>query len=319
MARTKKELDLDGWLRMIAKPRQPKNVISVHFPTDQLYHEFISRVSTFPEDTIKTVLERLLIPSASLGVDELNFKYLLKDTESLVRKLSHSYFRRLLRYGLRGRARRAPPWEGITWVLDLLPEHPKEALEGLDAYFLAHIQILPDARWNGLSDALGIIRARYIGVPGTQPERIALINQLPSRDFEHLVGALYKRMGFETSLTAPSKDGGRDIEAIKKSPGELQSIFIECKRYTQAVGVEFVNRLLGIVSYERRTKGVLVTTSRFTKGAIRFAARNPRLELIDGNNLVVMLNKYLGALWPIRLDQIVIENKSTCVETQESS
>lgn len=314
MVRTKKELDLDGWLRVIMKPRQPKNFINVHFPTDHLYHEFISRVTTFQEDTIRVVLEKLLIPSASLGIDETNLWYLLKGTGNIRQKLSHSYFQRLLRYAFRGRTRRPPPWEGITWVLDLLPEHPKEALEGLDAYFLAHIQILPDARFTGLSDALGIIRARYIGTPGTQPERIALLNGLAPRDFEHLVCVLYEKMGFETSLTAPSKDDGRDIEAIKKSFGELQSVFVECKRYTKSVGVELVNRLLGIVSSEGRTKGVLVTTSRFTRGAVKFAARNPRLELIDGNNLVVMLNKYLGAMWAVRVDQIVIESKRNRVE-----
>jgi len=45
--------DLDDWLRAIMRPRRPKNMIDVHFPTDHLYKDFISRVDTFPEGTIK--------------------------------------------------------------------------------------------------------------------------------------------------------------------------------------------------------------------------------------------------------------------------
>src|SRR5262249_38523421 len=95
MAQSKKDLDLDGWLRAIMKPRPPRTLISVHFPTDQLYREFISRVSTFPDDTIKAVLEKLLIPSTSLGIDHSRLQYLLKDTENFTNNLSHSYYRRL--------------------------------------------------------------------------------------------------------------------------------------------------------------------------------------------------------------------------------
>lgn len=46
-----------------------KNMIDVHSPTDHLYKDFISRVNTFPEDTIRSVLERLLLPSTSLDID----------------------------------------------------------------------------------------------------------------------------------------------------------------------------------------------------------------------------------------------------------
>jgi hypothetical protein len=51
------------------RPRRPENMIDVHFPTDQLCKDFISRVNTFPKDTIRSVLERLLLPSTSLGID----------------------------------------------------------------------------------------------------------------------------------------------------------------------------------------------------------------------------------------------------------
>jgi hypothetical protein len=44
-------------------------------------------------------------------------------------------------------------------VLDLLPDHPVQALAVLDAYFRANAQFFPDGRSHGISDAEAIIRA----------------------------------------------------------------------------------------------------------------------------------------------------------------
>jgi restriction system protein len=81
-------------------------------------------------------------------------------------------------------------------VLDLLPHWPKDALEALDAYFLAHAQMLPDGRLQGMSDAMAILRAWYIGSPGTHLERIEAVKELSPRDFEYLVYSLYNRLGY---------------------------------------------------------------------------------------------------------------------------
>src|SRR5262249_39598166 len=45
-----------------------------------------------------------------------------------------------------------PPWEGVTWILDLLPNNPRAAIHTLEAYFEAHGLLLPDGRINGLFD-----------------------------------------------------------------------------------------------------------------------------------------------------------------------
>jgi hypothetical protein len=55
-----------------------------------------------------------------------------------------------------------PPWEGITWILDLLPHWPAEALASIGAYQLAHAQDLPDGRHSSLGDAMAVIRARWV-------------------------------------------------------------------------------------------------------------------------------------------------------------
>ena len=56
-------------------------------------------------------------------------------------------------------------------------------------------------------------------------------------------------------------------------------------------------------------KGVLVTTSRFSAEARKFAQRNP-LELIDGQTLVLLLNEHLGPRWAQRIDRLVAESET---------
>jgi restriction endonuclease Mrr len=50
---------------------------------------------------------------------------------------------------------------------------------------------------------------------------------------------------------------------------------------------------------------VLVSTAGFTKGSRQLAEKNSRLELIDGRQLVLLMNQYLGPRWPLRIDFLV--------------
>jgi restriction system protein len=226
--------------------------------------------------------------------------------EVYARKISKQYYRRLFCY--ENHLSKSPPWEGITWILDLLPDHPRKALQALTAYISAHAQMLPDGRFQGLLDAAEIIRAKFIGTPRSNSEKVHFLRDLEWRDFECLVAALYRAMRYETQLTPPTKDGGRDIIATKRSPGRLEHLRIECKLYNQEpVGLGFVQRLLGVVSGEKVNKGVLVTSSRFTKPALKYAKDNPRLELINGVQLVALMNEYLGSTWPLHLELLIAE------------
>jgi restriction system protein len=201
------------------------------------------------------------------------------------------------------------PWEGITWVLDLCPWWPKEAIAALSAYTLAHIQELPDGRLSGLWDALEIIRARYIGTPTTNLAKASLLLELSPRQFECLVERTYDALGYSTVLTAPQKDGGRDILADQSAPSRRETLRIECKRYGRPVSVCVLRALLGVVSSEKANKGVVVTTSHFTRCALEFGRSNPRIELIDGPTLVSLVNEHLGPDWPAQIDRLVIESE----------
>jgi restriction endonuclease Mrr len=75
----------------------------------------------------------------------------------------------------------------------------------------------------------------------------------------------------------------------------------------KTIPIQYVRALLGAVSNERASAGKLVTTSSFSKEARDEMKDNHRIELIDGLQLVVLLNEYLGWTWPARLDSLTSE------------
>lgn len=97
--------------------------------------------------------------------------------------------------------------------------------------------------------------------------------ELNPRKFEELIAEIFKDMGFSVDMTPPTRDGGRDIHAIRSDALGSSLYLIECKRYASSrkVGVEPVRSLYGVVQSERATTGIIVTTSSFTQDAIDFA------------------------------------------------
>src|SRR5258708_40197380 len=59
--------------------------------------------------------------------------------------------------------------------------------------------------------------------------RVDLISLTP-RQFEELIAEIWSRFGYEVELTARTRDGGRDIIAIRRSVEASYRHLIECKR-----------------------------------------------------------------------------------------
>ncbi len=95
---------------------------------------------------------------------------------------------------------------------------------------------------------------------------------LDPRKFEELIAELLTRDGMDVHLTPRTRDGGRDILARMDNVAGCHLYLVECKRYAQnrPIGVELVRSLYGVVEHERATAGILVTTSRFTRDALKF-------------------------------------------------
>jgi restriction system protein len=195
--------------------------------------------------------------------------------------------------------------EGNTWVIDLLPHFPNEALRGLDAYFLANCQFLPDSYLTAFGDWTSIIRAKYIDAEVPQD----IFMNLQPKEFELIVAELYQEMGYETKLTKSSYDGGVDIIAEKKKTGKKEILYIQCKRYTNNVGVRPVRELLGVISDSKATKAAMITCSDFSREAKKFASSNPRIELINMKELTKLLNLHLGILWTVKAEKYFMKQK----------
>jgi restriction system protein len=298
----------------------------ITFPTDGVRDLYLRRIDGWPEEEIRSVLRNMLGESRNLPVhDELQLAILQhthrsreldsaagsqpKDRAAERPKVTE-YERRLI-FSAAGKTT-VPVWEGLAWVLDLLPHAPGDALEAVSAYVLAHWAAMPDMRITAMFDAQSVIRARYIGHDGDDFEQqVEVLLSLHWREFEYLVSALYRAQKYETLVTPPSKDRGKDVVASKASPPE--ELFIQCKNWRGKVDVEVASALVGRVEMARATRGVLIATSGFTAGpasARELAEANPRLELIDGAHLVQLLNQHLGRDWSIRVDRIIDSERS---------
>lgn len=81
-------------------------------------------------------------------------------------------------------------------------------------------------------------------------------------------------------MTKQTRDGGRDIIAIRSDLGIQSKYIIECKRYAlnNPVSVELVRALYGVQMQEGANQAVLATTSRFTPDARSFATAKNTTE-----------------------------------------
>jgi len=118
-----------------------------------------------------------------------------------------------------------------------------------------------------------------------------LLKKMGSRDFEHFIAELLERLGFKgVEVTPRSGDGGRDILATQFVNDIPILIALECKRYGvgKKIKPEIMRALFGTVSASKTkvNKGVLVTTSTFSKGAKEFIMSEPLVGGKDFYDLV---------------------------------
>jgi restriction system protein len=113
-------------------------------------------------------------------------------------------------------------------------------------------------------------------------------------EFEHLVRQLFEAIGMQSWVTQASRDDGVDAVAVNPDPVVGGECIIQAKRYSIVVSTEAVRALYGTLVDKRATKGIMVTTSWYGKTSRDYAARNPQIQLIDGENLKELIKRYLG-------------------------
>ena len=117
--------------------------------------------------------------------------------------------------------------------------------------------------------------------------------------FEKLVLDLLLNMGFgsrnkEMAIVTPtSHDNGVDGIIPEDALG-LDKIYIQAKRYTDnPVSKPEIHKFIGALDEQKATKGVFITTSKFTAGAKETAEKaSKKIVLIDGKTLADYMIEY---------------------------
>ncbi len=124
-----------------------------------------------------------------------------------------------------------------------------------------------------------------------------VIKSTDPKMFEHLVVELLVAMGYGDKDTAQvtqySHDGGIDGIIYEDKLG-LDKIYIQAKHWKNSVGSQEVQQFSGALAGKKASKGIFITTSTFTKGAISFAetVSNQKIILIDGVKLSQLMFAY---------------------------
>ena len=132
-------------------------------------------------------------------------------------------------------------------------------------------------------------------------ELLETMQGMNAYQFEQVVLDLMVAMGYGGSnidsaqLTAKSSDEGID-GIINEDALGLDVIYLQAKRWSNPVGRKEIQSFVGALSMKQANKGVFISTSTFTPGAIQCADQVPqKIILIDGDRLArLMIEHNIG-------------------------
>ena len=121
---------------------------------------------------------------------------------------------------------------------------------------------------------------------------IESVRSLSWSQFEHLVAEAYRRTGYVAEVVGNAGgDGGVDIVLS----GRGERVLVQCKQWrAYTVGVRPVRELLGVVTSNEATRGIVITSGRFTREAHRFAQATAQIALVEGQAVAEMIREVQG-------------------------
>lgn len=173
----------------------------------------------------------------------------------------------------------------------------RHALEGFTADEVEHFEYLEDEEGQPQPSNIIVDEAQQMRQLITDIyNNNNTLYVLTGRRFEELIAELMASQGFEVELTQQTRDGGYDILAVQKLLGQYALRFlVECKKYdsSRKVGVEVVRSFSHVLSRNGANKGILVTTSYFTKDALSEAQHPYLLDFRDKDKVLEWVRAYL--------------------------
>jgi hypothetical protein len=149
----------------------------------------------------------------------------------------------------------------------------------------------------------------------------AILHDIPTRTdwrvFEEIVAEIFRKFGYEIELTKKTRDGGKDIIALRKSGNEVtERLLIECKHWQAKIDVNPIRNLVGvaITQDELPTGIILATTSTFTEDAKELKINSSisiELDLKDYNDVLDWIGDYNALqLTPAEIKQYLREHQA---------
>jgi restriction system protein len=143
------------------------------------------------------------------------------------------------------------------------------------------------------------IRAGYARMRASlAAQLLERVKQAPPAFFENLVVEVLVAMGYGGShedaakVVGRSGDGGID-GIIKQDRLGLEYIYVQAKRWEATVGRPTIQQFAGALQGQRARKGVVITTSEFSRDAIEYAGSlQTTIVLISGAQLAQLMIDY---------------------------
>lgn len=115
-------------------------------------------------------------------------------------------------------------------------------------------------------------------------------------DFEKLVVLLLKKMGYGEP-TATKKSGDEGIDGfVKADKFGFDTIYVQAKQWKSdsTVSRPEIQKFLGALAGQGASKGLFITTAKFSNEAIQFAQRHlqQKIVLVDGVELTKLMIEY---------------------------
>lgn len=212
-------------------------------------------------------------------------------------------------------ARQYLVWEGLLsspkhgiWMLTEEGRKTNLTHEQAERIFKKWVQIHAQRRLQGNGEVKPDpeVMEEDQSVVGYAEEVLAQLQALTPAAFERFCADLLKHLGLErVEVTGGSGDAGIDGEGyLPIGPLVTAKVSFQCKRYSGSVSPSEVQSFQGAIGDSE--KGIFFTTGYFTDSA-KSRARKPGckpVELVDGEKLVEIMEKYEFGLSPTRTYQV---------------
>lgn len=146
-----------------------------------------------------------------------------------------------------------------------------------------------------MEDDADTVIENEIGELEWKDKLLKVLQNMDPSAFERLSKLLLRESGFvQVDVTGKSGDGGIDGKGILRLNGLLSfHVFFQCKRFKDSVASNYVRDFRGAMQ-GRSDKGLLITTGKFTRDALKEAVRDgaPPIDLIDGDMLCEKLKEF---------------------------